>query len=83
MVHSAALIVIVGIFVPVVIGEILELIYFIVTVVQSPGEVKEYLRGVADQYGLGWLFSAVSAQLAELPSQLGALAAASCCPLEG
>lgn len=69
-----ALVAIAGIFVPVVISEILALINFIISVAQSPEGPVEYLRDIADQYGLGWLFDTLSGQLAELPSQLGALA---------
>ena len=63
-----------GIFVPVVFGEIRDLIDFIVVVVQNPGGITEYLRTLLDQFGLGFLFETLSERLAELPSQLGAWA---------
>ena len=66
-----ALIAIVGIFVPLVISEIVALINFIVTVAQTPGGFTELLRGIAEQYEVDWLFDTLSDQLADLPSQLG------------
>ena len=68
------LLLIVGIFVPVVVSEIRDLIDFVVTVTQNPGGVTEYLRTFLDQLGLGSLFDTLSEQLANLPSQLGAWA---------
>src|SRR5215211_90058 len=65
-----------GIFVPVVFGEIRDLIDFIVVVVQNPGGITEYLRTLLDQFGLGFLFNTLSERLADLPSQLGAWARA-------
>jgi predicted PurR-regulated permease PerM len=69
-----ALLVIVGIFVPVVINEIRDLIDFVVAVVQNPAGVTEYLRTLLEQFSLGFLFDTLSERLAELPSQLAALA---------
>ena len=69
-----ALVVIVGIFVPVVINEIRDLIDFVVAVVQNPAGVTEYLRTLLEQLSLGFLFDTLSERLAELPSQLAALA---------
>src|SRR5215216_4039989 len=63
-----------GIFVPVVFGEIRDLIDFIVVVVQNPGGITEYLRTLLDQFGLGFLYETLSERLADLPSQLGAWA---------
>src|SRR5215203_2371423 len=68
------LLLIVGIFVPVVVGEIRDLIDFIVAVVQNPGGITEYLRTLLEQFRLGFLFDTLSERLAELPSQLGQLA---------
>jgi predicted PurR-regulated permease PerM len=68
------LLLIVGIFVPVVVGEIRDLIDFIVSVVQNPGGVTEYLRTLLEQFRLGFLFDTLSERLSELPSQLGQLA---------
>src|SRR5918911_431902 len=69
-----ALVLIVGIFVPVLIDELRRLIDFIVTVFQAPEGPTEYLRSIADQYGFGWLFDSLSEQLSDLPSRLGELA---------
>ena len=68
------LLLIVGIFVPVVVGEIRDLIDFVVGVVQNPGGATEYLRSLLEQFRLGFLFDTLSERLAELPSQLGAWA---------
>ena len=68
-----ALIAIVGVFVPVVIQEIRGLIDFIVGVSQAGG-LQPYLKGVADQYGLGWVINSLGSQLSDLPSKLGDLA---------
>src|SRR5215216_2600110 len=68
------LLLIVGIFVPVVYSEIRDLIDFIVAVSQSPGGATEYLRTLLEQLGLGSLFNTLSERLSELPSQLGQLA---------
>ena len=67
----AALILIAGIFVPLLVNELSNLISFIVTVVQDPTGMTEYLRNTLEQFGLGFLFDTLSARLAEVPSQLG------------
>jgi len=59
-----ALLLIVGVFVPVVVSELRQLIDFIVNVTESGG-LTEYLRGVADQYELGWVIDRLSSQLAK------------------
>ena len=63
-----ALVLIVGVFVPVLIDEIRNLIDFIVGVVQSPGGPTAYLEGIADQYGLGGLFDRIKGQLSCWPN---------------
>ena len=68
-----ALVAIVGIFVPLLIDQIRGLIDFVVGVSQAGG-LAEYLRGVADQFGVGWIVDRFSTQLSNLPSELGALA---------
>jgi len=70
----AALVLIVGVFVPVLIDELRKLIDFIVAVAQAPEGPAAYLGGVADKYGFGWVFDRLSGQLYDLPSQLGDLA---------
>jgi predicted PurR-regulated permease PerM len=68
------LLLIVGIFVPVVVTEIGDLIDFIVGVIQNPEGATEYLRTLLEQFGLGFLFETLSERLADLPSQLGQVA---------
>jgi predicted PurR-regulated permease PerM len=69
-----ALLLIAGIFAPVVVSEIRDLIDFVVAVAQNPAGVTEYLRTLLEQFRLGFLFDTLSERLAELPSQLGAWA---------
>src|ERR687886_176379 len=68
------LILIVGVFVPVITDELRKLIDFIVAISQTPEGPTAYLKGIADQYGLGWAFDSLSEQLSDLPSKLGDLA---------
>jgi predicted PurR-regulated permease PerM len=68
------LVVILGLFVPLVISEIRDLIDFIVSVSQAPEGPTAYIRGIAEQYGLGSVFDRISGQLSGLTSQLGELA---------
>src|SRR4051794_37850674 len=68
-----ALVLIAGIFVPLLIEQIQHLIDFIVGVSQAGG-LEEYLKGVADQFGLSWVVDRLSTQLSNLPSELGTLA---------
>ncbi len=66
----AALVLIAGIFVLLLINKIGNLISFIVTVVQDPTGVMESLRNTLEQFGLSFLVDTLSARLAELPSEL-------------
>src|SRR5215207_10924304 len=68
-----ALLVIAGVFVPLVVQEIRDLIDFIVGGSQAGG-IEQYLRSMADQFGLGWVVDRLGTQLSNLPSQLGELA---------
>jgi len=68
-----ALLLIVGVFAPLVVQETRDLIDFVVGVSQGGG-LESYLRGMADQYGLGWVVDRLGTQLSNLPSQLGELA---------
>src|SRR5215211_3529075 len=68
-----ALLVIAGVFVPLVVQETQDLIDFVVGVSQAGG-IEQYLRSMADQFGLGWVVDRLGTQLANLPSQLGELA---------
>src|SRR5215217_1602826 len=67
------LVLIAGVFAPLVIQELRDLINFIVGVGQAGG-LQEYLKGVADQYGLGSAFDRLSSLTSDLPSKLGDLA---------
>ena len=62
------LLLIAGIFVPVVYSEIRDLIDFIVSVSQSPGGATEYLRTFLEQLGLGSLFETLSERRSSLRS---------------
>src|SRR5215204_1946470 len=68
-----ALVVIAGVFAPLVVQEIRDLIDFIVGVSHAGG-IEQYLRSLADQFGLGWVVDRLGTQLSNLPSQLGELA---------
>src|SRR5215208_2679710 len=67
------LVLIAGVFAPLVIQELRDLINFIVGVGQAGG-LQEYLNGVADQYGLGSVVDRLSSLTSDLPSKLGDLA---------
>jgi len=68
-----ALLFIVVIFLPLLVDQIRGLINFAVTVAQAPEGPTEYLKGLAQQYGLGSVFVRFSDQLSDLRSQLGDL----------
>jgi predicted PurR-regulated permease PerM len=60
-----------GILLPVLADQIEGLVNFTVTVAQAPEGPTEYLKGLAQQHGLGWLFEKISDQLGDIRSQLG------------
>jgi predicted PurR-regulated permease PerM len=62
---------VVGIFIPLLVDQIKGLSNFIVTVAQAPEGPTEYLKGLAQQYGLGWIFERFSDQLGDIRDQLG------------
>jgi predicted PurR-regulated permease PerM len=62
---------IVGILLPVLIDQIQGLIKFVAAVAQAPEGPTEYLKGLARQYGLGWVFERFSHQIDDIRSQLG------------
>src|ERR671913_1216252 len=66
-----ALLFIVGILLPVLIDQIQGLIKFVAAVAQAPEGLTEYLKGLARQYGLGWVFERFSHQIDDIRSQLG------------
>jgi predicted PurR-regulated permease PerM len=62
---------VVGVFVPLLVDQIKGLSRFIVTVAQAPEGPTEYLKGLAKQYQLGWVFERFSDQLGNIRDQLG------------
>ena len=68
-----ALIFVVGIFLPVLIDQINGLTKFVTTAANAPEGPTEYLKGLAQQNGLGGLFERFSSQLKDLRDELGAL----------
>src|ERR687890_1568169 len=69
-----ALLFIVGILLPVLIDQIQGLIKFVAAVAQAPEGPTEYLKGLARQYQLGWVFERFSHQIDDIRSQLGSAA---------
>jgi predicted PurR-regulated permease PerM len=68
-----ALLVVVGIFVPVLVDQINGLIKFATTAANVPEGPTEYIKGLAKDNGLGGLFQRFEEQLDELRKQLGGL----------
>jgi predicted PurR-regulated permease PerM len=68
-----ALLFVVGIFLPLLVDQVRGLIDFVVAAAQAPQGPTEYIRGVAEQSGLGGLFERFSDQVAALRDQLGQL----------
>jgi predicted PurR-regulated permease PerM len=66
-----ALLLVVGIFVPVLIDQINGFIKFVTTAANAPEGPTEYIKGLAKDNGLGGLFQRFSDQLHELRKQLG------------
>src|SRR5215210_914846 len=68
-----ALLFMVGIFLPLLVEQINGLIRFVVAAANAPEGPTEYIKGLAQQNGLGGLFERFSDQLAALRKQLGEL----------
>jgi predicted PurR-regulated permease PerM len=66
-----AMLLVVGVFVPLLVDQIKGLSTFVVTVAQAPEGPTEYLKGLAQQYGLGWVFERFGEQLGDVRDQLG------------
>jgi predicted PurR-regulated permease PerM len=66
-----ALLLVVGIFVPVLVDQINGFIKFVTTAANAPQGPTKYIEGLAKQNGLGGLFHRFSDQLDELRKQLG------------
>src|SRR5918995_1404064 len=69
-----ALLFIVGILLPLLVDQIQGLIKFVAAVAQAPEGPTEYLKGLARQYHLGWVFERFSHQIDAIRSQLGGAA---------
>src|SRR5215216_2869605 len=65
---------VVGILLPVLVDQIQGLIKFISSVANAPEGPTEYLKGLAQQYRLGWVFERFSEQLGDVRSQMGVAA---------
>ena len=68
-----ALLLVVGIFVPVLVDQINGLTKFVTTAANAPEGPTEYIKGLAQENGLGGLFERFSDQLKDLRDELGAL----------
>src|SRR5215217_7925529 len=68
-----ALLLVVGIFLPVLVDQINGLIKFATTAANAPEGPTEYIKGLAKDNGLGRFFQRFSDQLHELRKQLGGL----------
>src|SRR3712207_5567841 len=60
-----------GIFLPLLVDQIEGLIEFVAAVADAPEGPTKYLKGLAQHYGVGWLFERFSDQLGNVRSQLG------------
>src|SRR5829696_7103534 len=65
-----ALLFVVGIFVPVLVDQVNGLTKFVATAANAPEGPTEYLKGLAQQNGLGGLFERFSDQLKDLRDEL-------------
>src|SRR5919107_6287789 len=68
-----ALLLVVGIFLPVLVDQINGFIKFVTTAANAPEGPTEYLKGLAKDNGLGGLVQRFDAQVADLRKQLGGL----------
>src|SRR5215210_7476856 len=67
------LLLVVGIFLPVLVDQINGLVKFVTTAANAPEGPQEYIKGLAKQNGLGGFLHRFSDQLDELRKQLGGL----------
>jgi predicted PurR-regulated permease PerM len=68
---AVALLFMVGILLPVLVDQIQGLINFVASVALATEGPTQHLKGLAQQYGLGWLFERFSDQLDDIRSQPG------------
>jgi predicted PurR-regulated permease PerM len=66
-----ALLFVVGLLLPILVDQTNSLIEFVAAVANAPEGPTEYLKGLAQQYGLGWVFERLSEQLGDVRSQMG------------
>jgi predicted PurR-regulated permease PerM len=69
-----ALLVVVGLLLPILVDQIRSLTNFVAAVANAPEGPTEYLKGLARQYGFGWVFERFSEQLGDVRSQMGVAA---------
>ena len=69
-----ALLIVVGLLLPILVDQLNSLIKFVATVANAPEGPTGYLKGLARQYGFGWVFERLSEQLGDVRSQLGVAA---------
>jgi predicted PurR-regulated permease PerM len=69
-----ALLFVVGLLLPILGDQINSLIKFVAAAAQAPEGPTEYIKGLAQQYGFGWVFERFSEQLGDVRSQLGVAA---------
>jgi predicted PurR-regulated permease PerM len=66
-----ALLFVVGLLLPILVDQIQGLTNFVAAVAQAPEGPTEYLKGLARQYQLGWVFERFSHQIEDIRNQLG------------
>ena len=69
-----ALLVVVGLLLPILVDQIRSLTNFVAAVANAPEEPTQYLKGLSQQYHLGWVFERFSEQLGDVRSQMGVAA---------
>jgi predicted PurR-regulated permease PerM len=69
----AALLFVVGIFLPLLVDQINGLVDFVAAAANAPEGPTEYIKGLAQQYGLGGVFERFSDQLKDLRDEFGEL----------
>ena len=69
-----ALLVVVGLVLPILAEQVRSLIKFVAAVANAPEGPTEYLKGLAQQYGFGWVFERLSELLGDVRRQMGVAA---------
>src|SRR3712207_1999457 len=73
LVAIAGVLLMVGIFLPLLVDQINGLVDFVTAAASAPEGPTQYVKGLAQQYGLGGVFERFSDQLKGLRDELGAL----------